>query len=144
MHSKLKGNIGESAVTLALNRMGCNVFKELGDLSRVDLIAQFENKFYTIQVKGITPKNGIIQLELKKSGPNYKFIYKRSDCDFFAVCNLKNCDVALISTNWLFENHKSGINLRLEPTKNNQKKGITLFSDYTDLLKILRDYTRDT
>lgn len=143
IHSKLKGNIAESAVALALMSCGCKVFKELGDLSKIDLIAEFENKIYTIQVKGLTPKNGVLHVSLKKSGPNYRFSYKIGDCDLFGICNLTTKEVALIPLKTLLIN-KTGMNLRISKTKNNQSDSVKWFEDFTDLPTILRDHTRDT
>lgn len=138
MHSKLKGNIGEAAVTLALNRIGCNVFREIGDLSKIDLIAQLDGHLHTIQVKAATPKNGVIDLLLKKSGPNYQFWYKKTDFDFFAIVNLDDLSIALISIKEMVDNDQKCLSLRIKPTQNNQRMGIRMFSSYIDILDILK------
>lgn len=139
MHSKLKGNIGEAAAILALAKVGCNVFKEIGDLSRVDLIAELDGKFYTIQVKAITPVDNTLLVPTKKSGPNYQFRYRPNDCDFFVVCNLKDLSVAIVPFKEMVQNHSASFSLRLSPPKNGQKKNIRNFSDYTDILTILKN-----
>lgn len=139
MHKKLKGNIAETAVTLSLMLCGCKVFRELGDLSRIDLIAEFEGKIYTIQVKGITPKNGVIPVMVRKSGPGYKFYYKIGDCDLFAIYNLETKEIALIPLKTLLVN-KVQVALRVSETKNNQKSGVRWFKDFTDIPAILRNY----
>jgi Holliday junction resolvase-like predicted endonuclease len=123
MHTKLKGNIAEASTVLALMSCGCKVFRELGDLSRIDLIADFNGKIYTIQVKGITPKNGVLNINLVKSGPNYKYRYGIGDCDLFAICNLETKEVALVPLKTLLINRKQ-VMLRITETKNNQKCGI--------------------
>lgn len=136
MHSKMKGNIAESAVIFALTKAGCNIFKELGDLSKVDLIAEFNGKIITIQVKGKTPKNGVLQLPLKKSGPNYSFHYQAGQFHYFALCNLLTGEVALIDSN-ILKTHGSCLNLRITQTKNNQKLKTHDFYDFVDIPKIL-------
>lgn len=142
MHSKQKGNIAQTAIILNLQKIGCNIFTELGDLSKIDLIVEFNKKIITLQCKGIYPKKGVLPLTLTKSGPNYQFRYKPDEFDFFAVCNLSNLDVGLISSNILYTNRKL-YSLRVYATKNNQQNNITFFSDFMNLDKILRDYTRN-
>ena len=143
MHSKLKGNIGEAAVVLALQKAGYKVFKELGDLSKIDLIAEKNGKLIRFQIKAVTPKNNQVSLSLRKSGPNYQFRYQEQDCDFFAVVNLLTLEVAIVNSK-ILRSHKTQLSLRLSEAKNNQIKGTWLFSSFTDIEKILRDYTRDT
>lgn len=142
MHSKLKGNIGQNAVVLALSKCGFNIFSELGDLSKIDLIVELNQKLIKIQVKAATPKNGVISLYLKKSGPNYQFKYHQDDCDFFALVNLLTFEVALINSKILLS-HDTSLILRLEKTINNQTKNIRYFKDFTNIEKILRDYTHN-
>jgi len=130
MHAKQKGNVAASATTLILNQLDYHVFAELGDLSRIDLIAEKDSRLIKIQVKGITPKNGRLELCFTKSGPNYTFCYKPSDFDIFAVCNLNTLEVAWIPS-WIIDSQRT-ISLRVEKSKNNQLKGVNLFSDYMD------------
>lgn len=87
MHAKHKGTIGEMAVTQDLLSQGYHVFTELGDLSKVDLIAldPATGELYKIQVKYISAKNNVVAVSGRKSGPNYAFFYTNTDCDVFAV-----------------------------------------------------------
>lgn len=139
MHSKLKGNIAEAAVIFELTKLGCNIFKEIGDLSKIDLVADFNGKLISFQCKGVTPHKDFIQLHLKKSGPNYQFTYKLGQFDFFAVCNLQNLQVALIH-NSILNTHGASLSLRLEKAKNNQEKKVVYWSDYTDIEKIMKNH----
>jgi len=136
MHSKTKGNIAEAAVALALSKMGCNVFRELGDLSKIDLIAEFNRKIVTFQVKGVTPKNGVVVLNLIKSGHNYISAYEMGQFDFFAVCNLTTMEIAWVPSKILLSN-KFVMFLRCEKTKNKQITKTHMFSDFNDLLSYL-------
>lgn len=136
MHSKTKGNIAEAAIALELTRLGYNVFKELGDLSKIDLVAEKDQKLIRIQCKGITPKKGVLILDFRKSGPNYSFRYNQDQFDIFAVCNLQTGAVCWIPNSYLSEN-RNGFHIRIEPAKNKQIQGVHSFSDYQDLDKIL-------
>lgn len=129
MHSKKKGNIGQFGIGLAFSKLGYSVFTEEGDISKIDLIVEKENKLLKIQCKAITPKKGFISIPLKKSGPNYQFAYDSTMFDYFGVYDLEDGNVYLISSKVL-NNHKHSFNLRKTKTKNNQEIGVHLASDY--------------
>ena len=65
MHNKQKGNIGVATTVLALQKHGFSVFSELGDYSRIDLIAEKEGKLKSIQVKYAKNTNGKLILPLR-------------------------------------------------------------------------------
>lgn len=132
MHSKTKGNIGEAQAIVELTKLGFNIFKELGDLSKIDLIAEKDGQLIRIQCKGVTPKNGALELTLKKSGPNYSFKYQENQFDFFAVCNLETYEIYWIPASVL-QTHSSLFSLRLNPSKNNQKYNVNSAADYKEL-----------
>lgn len=129
MHNKQKGNIGEAAAILRLSQLGYNVFKEIGDLSRVDVIAEKDGKLIKIQCKCVKPKNNIVRLSLRKCGPNYQYTYKITDVDYFSMCNIDTMEVAFIPSS-VINDHKTDISFRLTSPKNNQIKRIKFFSDY--------------
>lgn len=129
MHSKKKGNIGQFAVGLSLAKLGFSVFTEEGDISKIDIIAEKNNKLIKIQCKAITPENGCIKVNLKKSGPNYKFRYTCDMFDYFGICDLEDHQVYLISSD-ILKDHKNGINLRKIHSKNNQKSKVNMASDF--------------
>lgn len=132
MHNKQKGNIGEAATILRLAQLGYNVFKEIGDLSKIDVIAEKDGSLLRIQCKCVKPKKGMVQLSLKKSGPGYQYTYKSTDVDYFALCNVETSEVAFIPSSIVNEND-SNVNLRLEPSKNNQVKNVRFFADYLNI-----------
>lgn len=142
MHSKMKGSIGELVVATDLLNKGFCVFSELGDLSRIDLIAETSTELLRIQVKAATSKNGKIEVDSFKSGPGYSFKYKEKDVDIFAIYCLDTKQLAYISSRELC-NCKSTLTLRIELPKNNQTKGVNLFSNFT-WERALRDYTHST
>ena len=130
MHSKKKGNIGQFGVGLALSKLGYSIFTEEGDISKIDLIAEKDNKLLRIQCKAITPINGKIIVSLKKSGPHYQFNYNPNMFDYFGVYDLEDGKVYLISSK-ILDSHKHQFALRKTRSKNNQEKTVNYASDYT-------------
>lgn len=130
MHSKQKGNIAEAAVELDLKLKGYSVFTEIGDYSKIDLIAEKNSKLITIQVKGYKPnKDGSIFLSFTKSGPNYKFRYSSSDFDYFALVNLETLEIGYIPSS-ILDDDKGSITLRVRPAKNNQSVNTQYLKDF--------------
>jgi len=143
MHSKQKGNIGVAATVLALQKQGLSVFSELGDYSRIDLIAECNGSLKSIQVKYAKNDKGKINLPLRKSGPNgYRYTYKVSDIDWFAIYDPKTENVYWVKSDEALS-HRNGFTLRTDKPKNNQSKNINLAENYT-IDRFLRDYTRNT
>ena len=129
MHSKKKGNTGQFGVSLALSKLGYSVFTEEGDISKIDVIAEGDGKLIRIQCKAITPKNGFIPINLKKSGPNYKFKYQTNMFDYFGIYDLEDSNVYLVSSR-ILESHGHSFSLRKVKTKNNQREGVNYASDF--------------
>lgn len=141
MLSKQKGNIGFTATVLELQKHQFNVFSEIGDLSRIDLIAEKNNKLVKIQVKYATEKNGTIALYVKKSGPNgYRYTYSNKDVDWFAVYCSTNGYIYWVKADKACEN-KVTFNLRISPSKNNQKEQVNNATEF-DIDGLLRDFTQ--
>lgn len=132
MHSKRKGNIGQTAVAKKLTQLGFSVFNELGDISKIDLLAEKEGKVIRIQCKAITSKNGAAILNLTKTGPNYKFKYTAEMFDYFAVYVLDRDLVAFISAKEAL-NNKRTINLRIDTPKNKQLKHLREIKDFLEI-----------
>jgi hypothetical protein len=138
-HSKNKGNIGFSSAVLELQLQDFNVFSEIGDLSKVDIIAEKNGILKKIQVKYSAIKNGKIKANLIKSGPNgYSYTYKDTDVDWFAVYCPDNKTVYWISMQEM-KHIVSLLSIRILPTKNNQKCNVNLASNY-DISKFLKEF----
>ena len=130
MHNKRKGNIGQFATGLKLTELGYSVFTEEGDISHVDMIAEKDGKLTKIQCKAVTPKDGVLQIRLQKSGPGgYKFRYEKGMFDYLSCIDLSSLSIYLVPESILDSNDKQ-LNLRLKKTLNNQGKGIRMASDY--------------
>lgn len=131
MHSKQKGNIGFSSVVLALQKEGLNVFSEIGDNSRIDLIAELNGKTKTIQVKYYDQKEDVIALRLQKSGPNgYRYSYSEEDVNWFALYSAKTEEIAWVSSKEACE-HVNTFTIRISPSKNNQSTNVKLLENYS-------------
>lgn len=143
MHSKMKGALGEAVVAADLIRQEYQVFSEMGDLSKIDLIAVDKGyNLHKIQVKSYTSVNGKVEVFATKSGPNYQFRYEQHQVDVFAVYVLDKKLVLYIAAAELMQQNKS-LTIRLEKTKSGQVKGTNSFEKYLDIERALRDYTQD-
>jgi hypothetical protein len=129
MHTKALGNIGEAAVAKWLLERGYKVFTELGDLSKIDLIAEKKGKLLKIQVKAIKSRKGIVKLYRRKNGPNYQFVYAEQDVDWFAVYVYNKNLILWVPSSELCT-YMSAMNIRLEPPRNGTKTGFHMYTDY--------------
>lgn len=136
LHSKTKGMIGEFAVAKELSSQNFSVFKELGDLSKIDLIAEKNSKITKIQVKAITEKDGKIVVDSRKSGPNYSFKYNDEMVDVFAIYILNHDEIFFVSSKELCE-AKSSLVFRWTEPKNNQKEKIRNWKEYKNFEKAI-------
>lgn len=131
LHRKRKGSIGEQAIILDLLKQNMAVFAEVGDLSRVDMIALIGNQSVRIQVKARTPDNGVVKVRSAKSGPGYRYKYAASDFDVLAVYNINIGDIAYVNINEFLS--VSELYLRVNQPKNNQISGIKMFNSYSKI-----------
>lgn len=130
MHRKDQGKLGESAVITQCLQNDVEVFTDFGDNSRIDLILNTKSHgLVKVQVKCITPVNGVISMKTTKSGPNYAFSYVVTDVDYFAVVNPFTLDIAWISSEEALK-HTSCVSFRISPTQNNIAVGVRWFKDY--------------
>jgi len=58
MHSKTKGDIGLLSASLFFAKNGFAIFKEVGDLSPIDLIVEKDGKLYKVQCKAFRLTTG--------------------------------------------------------------------------------------
>lgn len=128
MHSKIKGTIGELAVSKYLYELNLPVFLELGDTSKVDIITIVNDKPIRIQVKSFSSKNNRVDIAFKKSGPNYSFKYKETDFDYIATYIPDKNIILWIPSN-LLQNKKS-ITIRFDKTNYSKK-----YNSYKDFLQ---------
>ncbi len=137
MHSKNKGNIGELACATELSKLGYSVFKEFGDLSKIDLIAEKDGKLLRIQCKSAFPKEGTIGLNLRKCGPNYVVKYDLSKLDYFSLYDLENNKLYLIPVTKLKDSQNS-FTIRFGDRKNKQHYECNFAEDF-EISKVLNN-----
>ena len=138
-----KGTLGEIAVYKELLKLGFDVFIELSNHSKVDLVVLDENyKTYKIQIKTITSKNEIVEVYSVKNclNPKYNSTYTVQQIDIFAVYVCDKDLVFYISAKELLKNGKSS-KFRFSESRNGQKKNVRYVKDYLSFEKALRDYT---
>jgi hypothetical protein len=138
-HSKQKGNLGFSATLKELHKLGYNVFTEVGDYSKIDMIVEVKNKLIKLQVKYITDSNGKVTLNLQKSGPNgYRYKYTELDIDLFSIY-LPTLDKVIFVPAKLACKNTKAFSIRFNESKNHQSKHINYISEFEDLNKTLNN-----
>ena len=135
MHSKQIGNTGELRVAFELTKRGYAVFAELGDLSRIDLIACIDGKLVRIQVKAISKTNGVYTVSSRKSGPNYRYKYETTDVDVFAVYCMDDDLVAWVRSEEI-TGENTALLLRADPPKK-QQPTIQWLKEYLNLDRVI-------
>jgi len=143
--TKNKGNLTELQCITRLYELGCAVSIPYGDSEKYDLIIDVNGHLYRLQCKHANPlydENGIVEkIEISttwqtgytKNSPSVRHKYTKEDCDYFVT--FYEGKTYLIPV----DECSTTKYLRITPTKNNQKVGITFLKDYVDeeVLKIL-------
>jgi hypothetical protein len=124
---KIKGAIGELAVASKFAENGWEIYFPFSEDSRCDMVVEKENKFLRVQVKYVTPKNGALPVSCRSANNWSTIHYSPKDIDILAAYNPTDKQVYFIPSREI--NH-SGLQLRLELPKNNQKKFIRYAKDY--------------
>jgi len=133
--TKQKGDIAEAFVTYLLKQNGFNVLIPWGEDNRYDLVAEKKGVFKRIQVKYATPKDGAVEVRVRSCN-NYSIIrYSPKDIDIIAVYAAKQNKVYFIPLNGI--KNRSICRLRINPTKNNQKKFVVPAAKYESRFDLL-------
>ena len=126
--TKQKGDIAEAFVTYLLKQKGFNVLIPWGEDNKYDIVAEKNGVFKRIQVKYVTPKNGILEVAIRSSN-NYNTLYYSSrDVDIIVAYSPQQNKAYFIPLNKT--QSRKVYKLRLTPTKNKQKKYISMASKY--------------
>ena len=134
-NTKRIGNLTELACATRLYEIGCAVSIPFGNSEKYDLIIDWKDNLYKIQVKHANPHvnevNEIdyITINCEWQGHNAngykKHRYQENDIDYFAT--FYNGECYLIPQ----KECSSQKILRILPSKNNQKKGVTFLKEQT-------------
>ena len=130
LNTKQIGNLTELQCITALYELGCDISLPFGNSQKYDLIMDFHDKLYKVQVKHArTYREGCFAFKTRWQGHNsqgYKQNrYTKNEIDFFATYYDGN--VYLIPVETCSGDEKV---IRLEKTKNNQKQKINYAQDY--------------
>ncbi|CAN5357611.1 hypothetical protein BH20ACI1_BH20ACI1_14760 [soil metagenome] len=138
-----KGTLGEIAVCKELLKLGYEVFVEIGNHSKVDLIVLDENyRTYKIQVKAVKSKDEIVEVYSIKNclNPKYNSTYTIQQVDIFAVYVIDKDFIFYVTSKELLSNSKSS-KFRLSESRNGQTTKVRYINDYLNFEKALRGYT---
>ncbi len=136
-----KGTLGEIAVCKELIQLGYEVFVELGNHSKIDLIVLDENyRTGKVQIKTAKSNKDVVEVYSVKNclNPKYNSTYSTKQVDIFAVYVFDKDLVFYISAKEILKNGKSS-KFRLSESKNGQKKNVRYVKDYLNFKKALRD-----
>lgn len=102
--TKAIGNIGEAKVLAKFVELGIPVYMPFGDNERADLLVEFANKIYKVQIKTASgSNNGAIRFDLttntQQSGETHKHVYTSDEIDLFACYSIERDKIYIISAN---------------------------------------------
>jgi hypothetical protein len=123
------GDLSNAMVLAAILKAGYPVLVPFGDDQRYDLVMDVHGDLKKIQSKTGRVKDGSVRFDVCSSyvhvGRGKKDYH--GEVDFFGVYCPETDTVYMVP---IGEVGKRQANLRLEPPRNNQRKGIRLASDY--------------
>lgn len=126
--TKQKGDVAEAFVVYLLKKNGFNVLLPWGEDNRYDLVTEKKGVFKRIQVKYATPKDGTIEVRVRSCN-NYNIIhYSPKDIDIIIVYSPEQSKIYIVPLDDI--KNRSICKLRLEPTKNKQKKLVVMATKY--------------
>jgi hypothetical protein len=122
-----KGLLGELEFILHFIKKGYTVLTPVNPNSSYDMVIEKDGKFQRIQIKYCTPTHGVLRVELERP-KRTTLPYKDRGVDAIGVYEATHEKFYLIPIEKAVT--KSEFWLRVEDTKNSQKKHIHLASDF--------------
>lgn len=129
MNKKTKGTVAELAVAARLMEDGWHVSMPIGEDHRYDLIGERKSKFIRVQVKYVTPKNGVLDVNCRSSNNWSVLPYTADEIDVIAAYDGKSRQIYFIPVSKINSNI---LKLRLQNPKNNQKLKINFARDFIE------------
>ena len=130
--TKSKGDIAESRCLYELIKLGYNISIPYGDNCRYDLIVDINNVLLRIQVKFSSQINNESLFFTLKSSSNHTtnkhYSVYNGQIDGFLLYHSLTDKVYVVSIEEV--DKQKSLTLRIQPTKNNQTKGIKIAKDY--------------
>lgn len=131
MNTKDIGDKSEAILFCELIKRGYTVLKPWGDNKRYDFVVDINNEFHKIQSKTGYIDDDVVRFTphsvTTKNGKPVKVSYTKNDIDFFMIYCRDNNKSYCIKVE---DCPKDTCFLRLYPSRNGQKKGIRMASDY--------------
>jgi hypothetical protein len=132
-NTKTKGTQAEIECLRFFVNDGFQVSIPFGENAPYDMLVESPtNLIYRVQVRYATRKNGVVKVSLRAVSKSYSRPLDFSSIDTFAVFDGQ--DVYGIPVQ-LAQEYKAVIQLRVEPTKNNQMKGVISAENYLNGLR---------
>lgn len=130
MNKKTQGSYGELAAASAFLKEGWTVSFPFGENARYDFIAEKRGVFLRVQVKCVTPKEGVLEANFRSCNNWSVRRYSASEIDLIAVCDASNRNVYFVAKK---DFDRSSIRLRVSAAKNGQKRFTRNAEEYTNL-----------
>ena len=129
MNTKQLGTIGELKAQYDFMKAGFDVSIPIGDYCAYDLIIVKDSKIFKVQVKSCEKIiDGKMKFDLTSINYYIDKKYDTQDCDYFYFYCLENEQSYLYKNTE--DNNSRAVYIRIEPTKNNQTKGINFAKDF--------------
>jgi prevent-host-death family protein len=131
--SNRKGNAAELAIAAEAAKLGLEVYYPLTEHGRSDLVFGIAGKFYRVQCKWASCKDGVIPVRLYSSyhSPTRGYVnskYDASEVDLVPIYCGDNDHCYLVPAE-LFDG-RAALYLRVAQAKNNQRAALNWASDY--------------
>lgn len=127
-----KGAVAEAAITTELMQLGLVVLRPLCEGNRYDLVVDLEPRLLRVQCKLAQVRDGVLVVRVGTSrytpSGYVRTSYSTDEVDAIGAYapELRRCFLLPIGV----AARMSGIHLRLEPSRNNQARGIRWAEDY--------------
>ena len=121
MNTYQKGNLSEAVLTARLLEAGYNVLIPVGSGHRYDLVVETEGGFKKIQVKTSRVYKGSVVFNTCSNNKGYARRSYHGEVDLFGVYCQELNECYLIPVE---DAGKSQMMLQIQPSKNNQTKGV--------------------
>ena len=131
MISKTKqlGTIGELEVAKKLIELGGEVFTNIGDCSKTDLLVMYKGRITRVQVKTCGLDSESVEMHCAKMTNGKRVRYSKEDIDVIATYCVKK-DVILFASIEDFDGKSRALIVRFSESKNGQRKGTNSYRNY--------------